>query len=65
MRIYEAYSSPTLSGIVFSDAVFDYLYYCFTVLSARIDTWVWLYARMVVILSKFNRTAQTCRKKFN
>ena len=34
-------------------------------MNAGIDTWVRLHARMVIMLPKFNRTAQACRKKFN
>jgi hypothetical protein len=38
---------------------------CFLdVLSIGIDTWIRLHARMVVILPKFNRTNEACRKKF-
>jgi hypothetical protein len=38
---------------------------CFLgVLFIGIDTWIRLYARMVVILPKFNRTNEACQKKF-
>ena len=57
-------SSPTLVG-VFSNAVFNCLSYCFTVLRVGINTWVQFHAMMVVMLPKFNRTTQACRKKFN
>ena len=38
---------------------------CFTIVNAVIDTWVRLYARMVVVFFKFNRITQVCREKFN
>ena len=30
----------------------------------RIDTWVRLYARLLVLQPKFNRTSLACKKKF-
>ena len=37
----------------------------YVLMNTRIDTWLRLHARMVVMLPKFNRTTQTCCKKFN
>ena len=34
-------------------------------MNAEIDTWVRLHTKMVIMLPKFIRTTQTCRKKFN
>ncbi|KAG0574894.1 hypothetical protein KC19_VG300500 [Ceratodon purpureus] len=57
--------SPTLAEFFLMMWFLTVLFTVSLFLSVGIDTWVRLHARMVVMLPKFNRTVQACRKKFN